>query len=101
MYRAAFYFITFFIIVCQAQAQIDFNELPKSFNLKECDYNSLSILKGDPIDVNALLNGDNESNWLRSGVTKSVGVDIRNAGKWIELDEGGRIWLCRLKAPNA
>ena len=93
------------LLLCASfvQSQIDFEQRPMSFKVNQFDYDQLHIYEGEAIDVDALLLEDesNASNFMRSGVTKNIGVDLTNSGSWLNLEDGSRIWLCRLKAPNA
>lgn len=93
------------LLLCASfvKSQIDFEQRPISFKVNQFDYDQLHVYEGEAIDVDALLLEDesNASNFMRSGVTKNIGVDLTNSGSWLNLGDGSRIWLCRLKAPNA
>ncbi|MEZ4937039.1 MAG: T9SS type A sorting domain-containing protein [Crocinitomicaceae bacterium] len=96
-------FILLSLIAFETIAQISFKALPKSYELKNLDYASLPIYQGEAIDVEGLFQEDqlSESNWMRSGLTKPVNLSIEETGEWIDLTDGGRIWIMRFQAPNA
>ncbi|MCB0476663.1 MAG: T9SS type A sorting domain-containing protein [Crocinitomicaceae bacterium] len=96
-------FIFFLLISSETFTQINFKALPKSFSMPELDYSTLPMHQGEAIDVDALFQEDelSESPWMRSGITKPVNLSLEETGEWMDLDEGGRIWIMRFQAPNA
>lgn len=98
-----YFSLLFSFVLFHSNAQIDFDQLPKSFALETIDYDVVPTFEGEAIDVEALIQEDiaNEGNWMRSGITKPVSKDLSNSGRWFNHPEGGRVWLIKLRAPNA
>lgn len=91
-----------FLIVAQLSAQISSGGTPLSFSMSLDD--DLTTLAMPEADIAAYLAEDKAAGWdvaPRFGVPYDVVLNLNNSGTWTMLNDGSRLWRCRIASRGA
>ncbi len=94
------------ILSITTQAQISYGGTPPGFEFELTD-STTELVRLDPPDMQAVLAEDEDKERQldpapqRMGVSVIAGLNTKNSGRWISLEDGSKLWRLRIHVEGA